>query len=139
MSCKCGSNTSKLGKSGPRKCMNPACGRTEYKGVWYTPEEWGTWVESVLGPSGNISTALDEGWAEMTLVERGVTHDFYIEAGKGDTPTLYNIVPAGSPAPEGGYRNRQYIERIKGVKFPDRYQPTQHGMTELYLTDGGKG
>lgn len=75
----------------------------------------------------------------MTRIDSHSGYDFYIASGMGDRPTLYNIVPAGSPAPEGGYRNRQYIERIKGVKFPDRYQPTQHGMTELYLTDGGAG
>jgi hypothetical protein len=67
----------------------------------------------------------------MTLIERGVTYDFYTQAKPGEQ-SLWNIVPTGSPAPTGGYKNRQYIERIKGVKFPDRYQPILHGMSELY-------
>lgn len=58
--------------------------------------------------------------------------DFYMIPAKGNMNALWNIVPTGSKAPEGGYRNREYIERIKGIKFPDRYQPTQQGMTELY-------
>lgn len=69
----------------------------------------------------------------MTLVEKNYQgYDFYIEAGLGDRQTKWNIVPTGSPAPEGGYFNRQYIEKIKGVRFPDRYQPTLHGTSELY-------
>ena len=66
----------------------------------------------------------------MRLVERLNGYDFYI---CGDSNgMLYNIVPEKSPAPASGYHNRQYIEKIKGIKFPDRYQPTLHGMTELY-------
>lgn len=62
-------------------------------------------------------------------------YDFYLEVGSRDKQTLYNIVPEGSPAPNGGYYNRRYIEKIKGVKFPDRYQPTLHGTRELYPHD----
>jgi hypothetical protein len=69
----------------------------------------------------------------MTKVDNYGGYDFYIQAARGDRPALYNIVPQKSLAPEGGYRNRQYIEKIKGIKFPDRYQPTLHGMSELYL------
>ncbi len=68
----------------------------------------------------------------MTKVDSINGYDFYIDAGIGDKQTMYNIVPVGSQAPAGGYYNRTYIERIKGVKFPDRYQPTKHGMSELY-------
>lgn len=58
----------------------------------------------------------------------------------GSFQMLYNIVPEPKTTeeklafkePESGYPNRQYIERIKGIKFPDRYQPTLHGMKELY-------
>jgi hypothetical protein len=70
---------------------------------------------------------------DMIKVDTLSGYDFYICAGVGDRQTLYNIVPQGSAAPGGGYRNRQYIERIKGVKFPDRYQPTLHGCKELYM------
>ena len=69
----------------------------------------------------------------MTKVDSYGGYDFYLQTAKGDRPALYNIVPQNSLAPEGGYRNRQYIEKIKGIKFPDRYQPTLHGMSELYL------
>jgi hypothetical protein len=68
----------------------------------------------------------------MTKVDSYGGYDFYLQSAIGDRPALYNIVPQGSPAPTGGYLNRQYIEKIKGVKFPDRYQPTLHGMSELY-------
>jgi len=69
----------------------------------------------------------------MTLVEKNyMGYDFYIQAGCGDKQTIYNIVPTGSIAPTSGYYNRQYIEILKGVKFPNRYQPTLHGMSELY-------
>lgn len=71
----------------------------------------------------------------MTFVETKEGYDFYIRAGHGNTPTLYNIVKAKSEVPVGGYPNRRYIERIKGVKFPDRYQPTLHGMQETYASD----
>jgi hypothetical protein len=66
-------------------------------------------------------------------------YDFYIWVGNGDFPTLYNIVPEGSPAPGGGYPNRRFIERVKGVRFPDRYQPTLHGSSETYCSDEWSG
>jgi len=61
-------------------------------------------------------------------------YDFYIRCrpGKGD---IWNIVQKNSQAPTGGYPNRRYIERLKGVKFPERYQPTLNGMSETYLSD----
>lgn len=68
----------------------------------------------------------------LTKVDSIGEYDFYLSSAIGNKNALYNIVPKGSPAPEGGYRNMQYIEKIKGVKFPDRYQPTKHGMTNLY-------
>lgn len=68
----------------------------------------------------------------MRKVDSIGEYDFYMKSAGGDANALYNIVPKGSPAPKGGYRNMQYIEKIKGVKFPDRYQPTKHGMTNLY-------
>lgn len=70
----------------------------------------------------------------MTKVETIGDYDFYIgliTTGK-EAQTLYNIVPKSSKEPVGGYPNRLYIERIKGIKFPNRYQPTLHGMTETY-------
>jgi hypothetical protein len=68
-------------------------------------------------------------------VESGAEYDFYIKAGNGDVPTLWNIVPKGSPAPMGGYPNRRYIEKVKGVRFPDRYQPTLHGTKDTYISN----
>ena len=68
----------------------------------------------------------------LTKVDSIGDYDFYLRPAAGDANALYNIVPKGSPAPNGGYRNMQYIEKIKGVKFPDRYQPTKHGMSNLY-------
>lgn len=61
-------------------------------------------------------------------------YDFYIRVrpGKGN---IWNIVPKNSPAPTAGYPNRRWIERVKGVKFPDRYQPAYHGMSETYVSD----
>jgi hypothetical protein len=47
-------------------------------------------------------------------------YDFYIHlTAEGFPNNLYNIVPEGSKPPEGGYRNKEYIERIKGVKFDE--------------------
>lgn len=71
----------------------------------------------------------------LNLVHRGATHDFYLRCALGDSEALYNIVPSGSPAPGGGYKNMRYIEKVKGVRFPDRYQPTLHGAQSLYPHD----
>jgi hypothetical protein len=49
--------------------------------------------------------------------------------------TIYNILPQGSEAPNKGYFNRRYIEKLRGVKFADRYQPTKHGMSETYVSE----
>ena len=68
----------------------------------------------------------------MAKVYSDDNYDFYIKCGNGDKPTTYNIVPKNSFIPTGGYVSRSYIEKIKGVKFPDRYQPTLHGMGETY-------
>ena len=66
----------------------------------------------------------------MTLVEKNFNgYDFYLTPCIGDRPALYNIVPTGSPTPEGGYRSMGWIEKIRGVRFPDRYQPSLHGIT----------
>lgn len=70
------------------------------------------------------------------LVEKNYCgYDFYIDGGCGNVQSRFNIVPTGNEIPWTGYKNRQYIEKIRGVKFPDRYQPTLHGMTELYQHD----
>jgi len=58
----------------------------------------------------------------MTKVDSKDGYDFYLQSNIGDQPGLYNIVPAGSPAPCGGYPNMDYIERRKGIRFPERYQ-----------------
>jgi hypothetical protein len=72
---------------------------------------------------------------KLTHVHSENGYSFYIgtvtEKG-GFRTTVYNILPSDHQAPSVGYPNRKYIEGIKGVKFPDRYQPTKHGMTELY-------
>lgn len=69
----------------------------------------------------------------MTKVYSDENYDFYIKCGNGDIPTIYNIVPKNSFVPTSGYVSRNYIEKVKGVKFPDRYQPTLHGMRETYM------
>ena len=56
----------------------------------------------------------------MTLVDTIGGYDFYV--GRSGTRRVYNIVPHSSKAPRGGYLCMEYIEKIKGVKFPDRYQ-----------------
>lgn len=61
-------------------------------------------------------------------------YDFYFQAACGDDQALYNIVTAGSPTPEGGYFNMKWIEKVKGVRFPCRYQPELHGTTHLYTS-----
>jgi hypothetical protein len=60
---------------------------------------------------------------------------------------IYNIVPEPKNTqeklnfklPTGGYPNRRWIEKVKGIKFPDRYQPTLHGMQETYVSDEWNG
>lgn len=62
-------------------------------------------------------------------------YDYYIGSTNfkdGCSQRIYNIVPRGTKEPASGYPNMQYIEDTKGVKFPDRYQPTLHGMRNLY-------
>ena len=49
----------------------------------------------------------------MVKISTDGNYDFYSD---GD---LFNIVPAGSPPPAGGYRRKDYIEKIKGVQFPN--------------------
>ncbi len=51
----------------------------------------------------------------MTKIAESEGYDFYIDTSGN---TYYNIVPRGSEVPKGGYRNRDYIEHIKGVRFP---------------------
>ena len=69
----------------------------------------------------------------MICVEKDYKgYDFYLGTSVVTNEKLFNIVPAGNPAPSTGYLARNYIERVKGVNFPDRYQPTLHGMSELY-------
>jgi hypothetical protein len=55
----------------------------------------------------------------MTKVHSEGGYDFYISSWHGDVPALYyNIVPSGQ-RPTCGYLNRRYIERVKGIKFPE--------------------
>lgn len=71
----------------------------------------------------------------MRKIHSDFRYDFYIGSvtkENGDICTIYNIVPHKTLAPKGGYYNMQWIEKIKGAKFPDRYQPTKHGMSNLY-------
>jgi hypothetical protein len=67
----------------------------------------------------------------MRLVEDTGVYAFYI-ATTSDNERIYNIVPSGSLEPHAGYKNMQWIEKLKGVKFPDRFQPTLSGMSNLY-------
>jgi len=57
----------------------------------------------------------------LVKVHTELGYDFYLLTSCGDREAVYNIVPQGSTAPHGGYR-QEYIEDVKGVKFPDRYQ-----------------
>jgi hypothetical protein len=52
---------------------------------------------------------------EMEKIESKNGYDFYI--GIAYCEPVYNIVPAGSQLPAGGYYSKEYIENIKGVKF----------------------
>jgi len=55
---------------------------------------------------------------EMNLVESKFGWDFYIgEINPGKL--YYNIVIKGSLVPEGGYRSKEYIEKIKHINFTD--------------------
>ena len=48
------------------------------------------------------------------------SYDFYIGHVVADNLEypIYNIVPKGTEAPQGGYMSVSYIEHIKHVKFP---------------------
>jgi hypothetical protein len=76
----------------------------------------------------------------MTKIHTENGYDFYIgiyDKDNGDRCTIYNIVTEGASAPSAGYFNMLYIEKVKGIKFPSRYQPTNYGMSNLY-TNGGQ-
>lgn len=78
----------------------------------------------------------------MTKVHNENGYDFYVGVVRTKCDghqTIYNIVPEGQTVVGGGYPNRRWIEKVKGVKFPDRYQPTKHGMRETYLSDDWSG
>lgn len=51
------------------------------------------------------------------LVGRTDKYDFY--EGEDGGGAYWNIVPSGSEAPTGGYRGKDHIERVKGVKFSE--------------------
>jgi hypothetical protein len=71
----------------------------------------------------------------MHSIHEDVNYLFYIGVHtdkRGFKYTIYNIVPKDKPAPKSGYKNRQWIENFREVKFPDRYQPTLRGMRETY-------
>lgn len=62
----------------------------------------------------------------MNKVHSDTNYDFYIGITiKGIS--FYNIVPKGSNAPSSGYPSMRFIEKVKGVRFPYRYQPELHG------------
>ena len=48
-------------------------------------------------------------------------YDFYVGQWYSDSP-IYNIKPEGSEQPKSGYYNYEYLEKIKGVKFPKSYR-----------------
>ena len=50
----------------------------------------------------------------MRLVTSKFNYDFYIGMDKKGKP-FYNIVPSGSPKPNGGYGSSEYIAKIKEV------------------------
>lgn len=47
-------------------------------------------------------------------------YDFYIGTDENQKH-FYNIVKHGNPTPAGGYYNREFIEKKKGIKFPSRF------------------
>ena len=65
----------------------------------------------------------------------------------GCSRDLWNIIPEPKTTkeklsfkpPETGYPNRRWIEKVKGIKFPDRYQPTLNKTTEVYISDEWNG
>ena len=86
----------------------------------------------------------------MTLVHKENGYLFYIGFDTmrgGFRRFIFNIIKEPQTReekisfkePTGGFPNRRYIERIKGIKFPDKYQPTLHGMGETYLSDEWSG
>lgn len=86
----------------------------------------------------------------MTEVHKENGYLFYIGRERmkdGCFRELWNIVPEPKTTqdklsflpPTTGYPNRRWIEKIKGVKFPDRYQPTLNGTSETYLSDEWNG
>ena len=64
----------------------------------------------------------------MVKVHSDDEHDFYIQVARGDQQALYNIVSKNSPVPAGGYPRMNSIEKLKGVRFPDRYRKELHGV-----------
>jgi len=47
----------------------------------------------------------------------------------------FNIVPQGSPAPTGGYVSREWVEKVKGVKF---YFYAMQSRTCVWFQEGDK-
>lgn len=52
----------------------------------------------------------------MKKVGSNGVYDFYVWD-DGYAP-IYNIVPCGSAVPDGGYYSKDWIEMMKGTKFP---------------------
>lgn len=57
----------------------------------------------------------------MKKVHTADGYDFYI--GKKKSKKIYNIVPEGSPPPSSEYCTIAYIEKMKGLRFPEQYRP----------------
>ena len=53
--------------------------------------------------------------ANMKKVNTANGYDFYIGKDNEKNIWYYNIVPKGSPAPEGGYYSKQHIAGVKGA------------------------
>lgn len=58
----------------------------------------------------------------MIKVNSNNSYDYYIGWDEKSKP-FYNIVPAGNPAPGGGYYAKEYILGIK--KCPDLFHPSK--------------
>lgn len=55
----------------------------------------------------------DNGQKNMKKVYSDNKYDYYVDKNLGDT--FYNVIPKGEIAPVGGYKDSDFICKIKGV------------------------
>lgn len=85
-------------------------------------------------PKGNKEEApKEENKVDKVNTKQG--YDFYIGKDSKGKP-FYNAVPEGTPAPSGGYPNKDYILNVKGIE--DGFEKKELGVDDSNAEENGQ-